>query len=688
MTLTLWIVGMLLSFIMTAYLFKKIEIGKMLIVGSDIYFSLYVISAGILIFRDKFSIDTSLIIVLVAEIIITVMYVTLNGFFIPKFRPVILKYVPIIIVLIIAGFISASHTSEVYGTGQDEGLYQIRAWYYMTGENGNVLDFSEYYNIESDVEKKEYIQYINTMVGYYRLTDDDINDEKTSLAKGVTHGILTFPALLGLWSKMFGIHNMNGILTFMFLLSIGNVWLICNNLKLKKYMSVLAAMVMTICPILIWSSRNVLTEIVLSMFISAFLLLITENKKADKGVLSAIPVCAACFYHVTITIVIPMIVVIYLLMVFASRKAGYAIGLVISMIGYVTGFFMMWSSSHAYTSSSFEQIFKMTDDMINGDNIGTWIVVAASIAGVLGLQLAIKPIRMGITNGFYRMQKSAKGRNVFGIVFSAITVIILAFSIYKMIKVYTQDMRVVNTGFMCYLVATAFVFMPAAFVGIILNFKKLAKNKDYIAVYFAFLYVVFMYCDFMWVLVYRYFYYARYFSPYVCIVVVAGAIMLNKIDFRIVIPVVVICGGIVIWQTSILYSERDLTTFDYEVLESIASCVSDKDAVICLDQGYGVQAPFALPVRSATGADIYFAQDYDLIEKIEFYEGYYQDVYVLLYDVGHYTDEDGKWRYVYRTNLEASYYDDYIDEGLPYPKEIIEVNSPFALIVYEGDDEE
>lgn len=687
MTMTLWIAGMLLSIFMTAYLYKKIELGKMLVVGSSLYFSIYIIAAGLLIYKDTFSITSSLIISLIVPVIIVVAAVVIKGFQLPKVTLNLKKYIPIVLIIIAGIIISKMNTSEAYGTGQDEGLYQIRAWYYMTDENANVLDFSEYYNIESDVEKKEYIQYINKMVGYYRLTDDDINDEKVSLAKGVTHGILTFPALLGLWGKLFGIRNMNGILTFMFVLAISNVWLASINIRLKKVTAAIAAAVMTICPIAIWSSRNVLTEIVLLMLFTLFFTLITETKKADKGVLSALPVCAACFYHVTITIVVPLIVIVYILLVLSTRKAGYAIGLIISMIGYVVGFFMMWSSSHAYVYSSFEQIFTTTKDLVNGDNLFTWIISAASIAALIGLLMAIKPTRMVFTLGFSRLQKSAKKRKIFGIIISIIAICILAFSIYKVGKIHYQNMKVENAGFLCYWYATAFIFLPAAFAGIVVFKDKIAKNKNYLAIYVSFLYVVFMYCDFMWVHIYRYFYYARYFTPYVGIIVLAGAILLDKIDYRILIPISVICGGILIYQSRILYTARDLTTFDYEVLESLNSSIGDTDAVIMLNQGYDVQTTFALPVRATTGADIYFAQDYDLIEKIEYYKDYYSDVYVLMYDVGHYTEEDGKWRYVYKTKLQANYYDEYVVEGPPYPTEFIDMASPLALFIYEGDNE-
>lgn len=688
MIFVLWIAGLLLAMMIIAYSYKKIEIGKMLVLGTDVYFALYIVAAGVLVARNTFSIMSSLLIVLVFEIMVMIVMTMVKGFYIPKFKFTFKKYIAIIVILIGGFIISSSNRSEVYGAGQDEGLYQIRAWYYMNDVNDNVLDFSEFYNIESAKEQTEYIQYINTMAGYYRLADDDINDEKTSLAKGVTHGILTFPALLGLWCKLFGLSSICGVLTLMFLLAVSNVWLACGNLKLKYYVGIISALTMTVCPILIWSSRNVLTEIVLAMLFSSFFVFITEDKKANKGLLSAIPVFAACYYHVTITIVIPMIVIIYLLMIFSARKAGYAAGLILSMIGYITGFFMMWSSSHAYTYSSFEQIFKMTDDAINGDNVGGYIITAGVIVIVFAAVMLITPLRMGITSGFARMQKKAKGRKIFGIVYAAIATAILVFSVYKCIKVNSQEMRIVNTGIMCYLLNTAFIFVPAAFAGIYACIGRIAKNKNYLAVFTAFLYIVFMYCDFMWVLIYRYFYYARYFTPYVCVVVLAGAILLNKIDFKIVIPVFLISAGILIWQTNILYKSKDLSTYSYDVLDSIVSSISSDDAIIILDLGYGIQVPFALPVKAVTGADIYFAQDYDLMEKIEYYSGYYEDVYILLYDVGLYTDKEGKWRYVYRTSLEASFYDDYIDEGLPYPKETVEFNSPFAVIVYEGEGEE
>lgn len=686
MIITLWIAGMIFAWIMTAYLYKSIELGKMLIAGTGIYFSIYVVSAGILIWKNTFNITTSLIIAIVVLLLLTVLAVIKNGLYLPKIKLAPIKYIGILLILIAAAIISSMNTSGVYGTGQDEGLYQIRAWYYMTEEYDNVLDFSEYYNIESDTEKKEYIQYINTMVGYYRMTDDFSSDEKVSLAKGVTHGILTFPALLALWGKMFGLVKMNGILTLMFLLSIGNVWLTCCNMKIKQPVALVSCAVMTICPIIIWSSRVTLTEIVLLMFISLFIMVLTESKKKDIGLLSVIPIVAACYYHVTITIFIPLIIVIYLILIFATRQLSYAVALIISMIGYMTGFFMMTASSHAYTYSSFESIFGMTKDLINKDNLTAWIVTMSVIVIAYGIMFCVKPIRLELTEGFSNLQRSSKKRKIFGIVLCVLNVLVLAYTIYKGFKANSQGMWAGKLGSVCYLYATAFIFLPAAFACIFFIKNIIAKNKSYLVVFVSFMYVMLLYCDFMWVLIYRYYYYTRYFTPYTCIIILAGAIMLNKIDFRIVVPVTVVCGAILIWQTSLLYTSRDVTTFNYDTLADIDEIVGEKDAVILLDQGYGIPALMALPVRAATSADIYFAQDYDLIQKVEYYTDFYDNVYILLYDVKHYTDEDGTWRYVYQTSLDGQFYEDYLeDKGLPYPKEVIDMPSPFAILAYEGE---
>lgn len=681
----LFAIGLILSCLLMAFAYKKIELIKMIILGIGLWFSLYIIAEGIMMHMNKFSITGAMAITAIVLLIMNIMLFTIRGFELPSIKIKPVKYLPLLGILVVGFFISASHRSEVYGTGQDEGLYQIRAWYYMSDENDNVLDFSEYYNIESDQEKKEYIKCIEKQVGYYLMSDDTATDNRVGKAKGETHGINTFPGMLGMWARMFGMASLNGVLTLMYLLAISNVWLVCNNLKLKKSTALIAAVVMTVSPIMIWSSRITLTEIAIAMFITLFFVLFTEEERNVQPLLAAIPLGAACYYHVTITMLIPLLVIIYIIAIFACRSWKYAVGLMLVMVGYIAGYYMMLSSAHTYTENSFQALYKVSGDMLNSYNTGAWIVTCGSMVITFALIMAIKPLRQVICQDFWSIQNSKKASKVFGIIIAVIATIVLGVTVMSAIKSVTVNgLRFESLSSLCYAICTAFIFMPLGFAGVYADLGRLATDKNRLIIYISMLYIVLVYCNVVWPSIYRYFYYARYFTPFICVIVLAGSLMLDKINFKIAIPLVVISTGIMIYQTRVLYTERDLTNYDYEVLENIAEKIGENDAIIILDRGYSGVAALTLPVRATTDADIYFATENTLYERAEYYAGFYNNVYILMLDVGGYGDEDENLSYVYKGTLSASYYNDYVEKGLPYPIEGENYDSPVALYIYEG----
>ena len=50
-----WIIGMLSAFVLTACLYRKIELGRLCIVAPGIYFCLFVLASGVLMWMDFFS---------------------------------------------------------------------------------------------------------------------------------------------------------------------------------------------------------------------------------------------------------------------------------------------------------------------------------------------------------------------------------------------------------------------------------------------------------------------------------------------------------------------------------------------------------------------------------------------------------------------------------------------------------
>ena len=140
---------------------------------------------------------------------------------------------------------------------------------------------------------------------------------------GVLHGLGTFPALLALWGKLFGMRHMSDILCVCYLLSIGNVWLICRNLHFRKIYTYLATALYAVSPIFLWSAQNTLTEIVLAAFITQWFVGLTDDDEKAHPLFSALPVLGVCMLHILISVLVLLIVLLYLMQYLGSRKRGF-----------------------------------------------------------------------------------------------------------------------------------------------------------------------------------------------------------------------------------------------------------------------------------------------------------------------------------------------------------------------------
>ena len=87
------------------------------------------------------------------------------------------KYLPLLLLLVAFAFVSGEK-SGLYPSGQDEGLYQMRAALYIGGyNNSNVVQFPEYEFILNDWEKQVYRERLEEMEGYYLLREDGVEGD-------------------------------------------------------------------------------------------------------------------------------------------------------------------------------------------------------------------------------------------------------------------------------------------------------------------------------------------------------------------------------------------------------------------------------------------------------------------------------------------------------------------------------
>lgn len=707
MLICLWILGMTVSFLMTALIYRRAEIGRIIIVSQGLYYCSYIVVSGLMIWINHFNLLRGAFWTLLAELAVAGILLLFQNTAFKKsklarrlklYRKEKLcftlswkKYLPLAIILTVSAFL-VHEKAGFYGTGQDQGLYQIRAMMYMGGYNDNIIDFPEYGYVENNWEKSEYLRILEDMDGYYLLKKDGL--ENANEVNGVLHGIATFPALLGLWGKMFGLSNMPGILTVLYLLSLANVWLIGDNLGFKSWVNWIMTSFMAVCPIIVWGADQTLTEIGFTMMICMFLELITEDTKKKAYFWSVVPLLAACYYHVIFTVLIPMFVVLYLLNYLQSKKRGFLAALMLLMVGYATGYSMMQDTAWHYTMKNFQQLFSKSRNLLNEGNIEAVIWIASSVVFSVALVLLQKEVRRKLFSWWKRVRENDLAGKAVGWGIRVVTLLLISFFVYKGIKAYRMDMWPMKLSIIGYLIMTGYVMLPAMVFGIWLKAGDALRDRKVTTFVLSSFYVLFFYCGVLWVLIYYYYYYARYLSAFVVLVLIMAGYFLNRIPWQIAVPVCLCMITLVKSQSSLLYNRQDLTYMSYEQLEEIASLIGDqnsdreedplvqKDVILIYDQGYHSPRIFALALKGLTGADILYLNYDRLSVQLMECRAKYDDIYIVQYHLGRFTPENKDWTFLYWGVMKTSIYDNFVESGLPYAREAVSLNTPLSLLIY------
>lgn len=711
MLIVLWILGMLAAFFMTLLIYRKAELGRVLIVSQGFYYCFYIVVSGIMIWMNHFNLFRGVLGAFLIELaVVGIICIKRRTEFIADISHESLKryisreywltlswkkYLPVAILLVIGAFL-VRDKAGVYGTGQDQGLYQIRAMMYMGGYNDNIVDFPEFYTIENNWERNLYLQEIADMDGYYLLNKDGI--EGAGEVNGIIHGISTFPALLGLWGSIFGLSHMTGILTVLYLLTVANVWLIGDNLKFKPWVSMIMAVFIAVCPVIVWSAKQTLTEMGFTLMVCAFFAMITENTKKKVYCWSVVPLLAACYYHVIFTVVIPLLVIVYFANYMQSKKRGFLAALMVLMIGYPTGFSMMKSTALHYTMKNFSQLFSKTRNLLNGNNVEAVIWIASLTVILIALILWQKKVRKFIFTRWSQIRISPVAEKIVLWGLRGIAILLTVFFVYKGIKAYRMNMWPMKMSILGYLFMTGYIMIPAMLGGIWLTSAKGLRNRNILMFIISTFYIMFLYCGVLWVLIYYYYYYARYLAPFVVLILIMAGYFLNRFKWYYVLPVCVVMAGLVLWQSRLLYTDRDLTYFDYEQMEDMVEAIEVvakadaagsvdgedefRDVILVFDQGYHIQRMFVLAMKGLTGADILYLNYDRLEEQLTECNAVYDHIYLLQYDLGNFNEESGEWTYLYRGMMESSLYDNYVAHGLPYAKVAVTMESPVSLLIY------
>ncbi len=711
--IVLFILGMAACMTAVAFAYRRIELLKMMVLSSGLYIILYTIVSGLLFLADAFTLPSAVSGTMLAGVISAVAFYAASGAEKPKIGLDPKRYLPLLVLIVAAFLLAFSHRSGSYDTGQDEGLYQIRAMFYMNGYYDNEIRFPEYDRIVNAWERSEYMRNLEDMDGLY-LPDEEDEDEKAEgdetaaetaggtmademaankaamegteedkLLSGELHGINTFSALLALFGKLFGLPAISMVTVVCFVIMVANVWMICENMRFGRLYSFLAATVCMCSPLMLWCGMNTLNEIVIAMFLTLFFVMITEQTAPSSPLFAGIALSALCYLHMMITVMMPMLVIILLFNYLRSREKQYLISTSLLCIAYVTGFSMMWHTGERYISSNFENLFKMTDEAVNKDNIGS-IATAAAVAVIA---VCVVLWLRGKNSVLIKGLKQAAGSRAAGVVMRIVVVAATAASVMLYVVKIKPFIEWVDPKYLFilgFIALSGYVFVPAAVAACVIKGAEVLKDRRIFSLMLCMYYMTALICGIMWVMVREYYYFARYLAPYIFIPVVLGGYLISRLPKGAIAALGVIPVIIMIMKGSLVYTAQDKTSCSYETLERIASCVGDKDALVINEQGYASPRVFALQIKALSGADLFFMNAGDPERQARQLKNNYENVMVLSYDLGTVPKEENGWRYLYRDTASSSQYITDEEKSIPYPNDVMLIDTPTALLIYEG----
>ncbi|MCR4586636.1 MAG: hypothetical protein K5686_13045 [Lachnospiraceae bacterium] len=691
--------GLAVTGLAVAFAYRRIDIFKLLTVSAGIYAALYISVCGLLFLTDTFSIGGALFGTLIAALIACMAFYAGAGGDRPKIGLDIARYLPMLLLMIIAFLTASAHRSGSYDTGQDEGLYQIRAMFYMNGYYDNEISFPEYDRVISKWEKMEYMRHLEGMDGLYLPGDFDDEEEAAEEAAaegaeeekeeeegplhGTLHGVNTFSALLALFGTLFGLRAISYVPVLAFCLTVAYVWMLSENLRLGRLYSFAAGLVIAASPLMIWCGMNTLNEIVIAVFISGLFVMITEERAPSAPLVAGVFLAGLCFLHMMITVMMPMLVILMLFNYLRSREKQYLVSTMILSAAYAAGFSMMWHTGREYIRFNFENVFTITKNAINEDNL-QGVVIVASLAVIVVSALLMF---VGKNSILIKSLKAASNAKYTGAICRVLIILLTAGNVVLYMIQIKPFMDWVDPAYLFivgYIALSGFIFLPAAVIVCIIRGNELIKDRRLFGMVLCMYYMSALICGVMWVMVREYYYFARYMAPYLFLPVILAGYLFRRLPKALTALAAVLAVTVMIMQGNIVYRAQDKTCCSYETLEEIASCLGENDALIINEQGYSSPRVFALQLKGLSGADLFFMNQEDPQRQARQLKNNYRNVWVLSYDLGTIPKEENGWRFVYRGNAATSQYVCDEEKSIPYPNDVTLIDTPCALLIYEG----
>lgn len=645
MVIILTILNLVCLFVLLAGILRESGIIKVLILATSVFCFLYIIVSGLFFWIDAFSFVYVLGTILIFIAPLTAFLIgkkALSGKLIFRCNPVHHlnrnRSHELEILLIVLAFLLSYQNFELYSAGQDQGLYQAEAIELYMGNYEIEHDYEEYRILENEEDKASYLNMLRSdIVGYYPLSDyyqriGFMMSRPKSDVSGMYHGIPTFPAILALGGKLFGLENMLQIQTVFLICSVLLLYYALCNMKLSIPKILGTLTIFLLSPLVLWISKTAFTEMFLTLCMSFYLFLLTEANTRVKQLGLALPLVAFSFVHVSFLIIYPIFVLINVLLFFQSRQKEYIWANLMISAGLAAGYTMM---AHVGPQYFFDNVSRLYyKDIITINNFLYWIFSVCVLVSICSLFLLL------VKDLDILFQKIVKVCKVSPILVCTL----VGINIFHVVTIgyfrtpedgWRKNMCLYygegffnafsHSALYAFAMATGFFVMLCALWYVIRYHKSIWSTPIEIAVYFLFLYCILFQSAFIRKEIYYYFYYSRYLVFNIPIICIAFALLFKRVRGHSLWSSLVLSSVLMLIFDVPLLREKDQTSLEWENLLDLELAIKDNSAIIL---GPDVTRLLGATIRAVSGQAIFPVMS-DPQSEIKLLENHYPNVYYL-----------------------------------------------------------
>lgn len=600
----------LMAFILMTFIIQLVTKNKDIIEIIALSFvgfcSIYIVISGCYFWIDSWKLEYALITIIIMEVLICLAN---KDKIVNLFRLKLKKVdgIPLVIALLMLPVVV--NTYGFFGMGQDQGVYQTKAINLINRVTDRNQEFENYYLLEDEQDRNNFTDIIwnsKKLAGFdkYDYRMPTLKRGESDPTTGIFHGIPTFAALLALWGTMFGIANMSSINTIFFICAISLVYSAIKNLGMGKKISAIGTVIFAISPIVVWVSKSALTEMFLTTVMCTYLFFLTESENKNKGLFMTLPIITFAFYHVSIYTMMPIFVIVFIVLYIWTQDKKYLIGNIIGVIGFWLGYSMMCEVSPTYTFNNSKQLY-ILGDLINKDNV--WLIITITCMMVILISLILGKMNIKRLLGVISRKDYVFKFNL--LVYAIFFIMQIILVVKNQLEGYGYGGSIHRLGIWGFISFTGIIIIPFILIRTLKNSAVVIKSKERYCIWLLFLYCVMFYSSIKNIP--HYYYYGRYFSPFIPIVAIMSTIYMYGISKKLLYGVSFISVMSMIPFNYVLATQLDDTRMEWNVLSEVQKKVTNKDAVIV---DTDVLSYFFFPIHAMTGADVY--PEYTDITKI------------------------------------------------------------------------